>query len=73
MNKPIIVDEDPLLDQREVARLLRVTVKFLEAKRWRGGGPAYLKIGSLVRYKRSTVLHWADQQTRASTSEAAQR
>ncbi len=73
MHKPPVNDPDVLLDQRQVAVLLRVTTKFLEKRRCVGGGPEFLKLGSLVRYKRASVLAWADQQRRASTSESAQR
>ncbi len=38
--------------------------------RWRcdGEGPAFVKIGSAVRYRRSDVDAWLDAQTRTSTA-----
>lgn len=69
--KPIINDPDALLDQARVARLLGVTTKFLEARRVRGGGPCFCKIGSLVRYKFADVQAWIDERRWTSTSEAS--
>lgn len=59
---------EELLDQRAVARMINATEKFLEARRHRGGGPVFCKIGSLVRYRRSDVMDWIEAQRRTSTS-----
>lgn len=60
---------DLLLDQIQVAKLLGVTTKFLEARRCRGGGPDFVKIGSLVRYHPDALRRWISSRTMKSTSE----
>jgi predicted DNA-binding transcriptional regulator AlpA len=56
-----------LLTEHDVAFFVGVSVA--SVRRWRtlGTGPAYLKIGSAVRYKPSDVAGWLDaQQARGS-------
>ena len=67
---PVKIDPDMLLDQRKVAMILDTTTKFLEARRVRGGGPVFVKIGSLVRYRGGDLLAWIAEQRRSSTSES---
>lgn len=61
---------DELLDQSRVATILGTTEKFLEARRCRGGGPAYIRVGRLIRYRKSDVDAWLDSRRVSSTSEA---
>lgn len=58
-----------LLDQIQVAKLLGVTTKFLEARRCRGGGPPFVRVGRLIRYQPEALCHWIQSQTVRSTSE----
>lgn len=58
---------DPLLDQGEVSKILKTTVKFLEARRCRGGGPPFVKVGRLARYRLSDLNDWIAAQSRTST------
>jgi len=45
------MDYEKLLNEQEAAAILSVTVHCLRAWRWRKEeGPAYLKLGALVRY-----------------------
>jgi predicted DNA-binding transcriptional regulator AlpA len=46
---------DQLLDERDVSRLLKMSLASI--RRWRvsGRGPAYLKIGTSVRYTPQSV------------------
>lgn len=44
-----------MLDQNEVAALLKVSPKTMEYWRCRGGGPRYLKVGRLARYLEADV------------------
>ena len=62
-------DHDALLNQAQVARILGVTEKFLEARRVRGGCIPFCKIGSLVRYRRADVNAWIESRRMTSTSE----
>ena len=58
---------DELLLQDRVAEMLRVHKKTLEAWRCRGGGPVFVKIGRLVRYRLTDVQAFIDAGARAST------
>lgn len=55
--------------QAEVAELLGVTERCIEGWRVRGGGPRYVRVGRLIRYRHSDVSAWLDARTRASTSD----
>jgi len=44
-----------MLDQNEVAALLKVSPSTLEYWRCRGGGPRFLKVGKLARYLESDL------------------
>ncbi|WP_447974624.1 helix-turn-helix transcriptional regulator [Nitrospira sp. Kam-Ns4a] len=47
------------LDEQQVAEMLRISRRTLQAWRLRGGGPPYVKIGSrMVRYRETEVLQW---------------
>lgn len=65
----VITEPDELLNQSKVAKILGVTEKFLEARRCRGGGVPYIRVGRLVRYKKSDVDAWIDSRRVSSTSE----
>lgn len=58
-----------LLTEKQAARILSVGDKCLQAWRVRGGGPTYLKIGRLVRYKQADLESWLQTRRRESTSE----
>ena len=44
-----------LIDEKQAAALLQLSVKCLQGWRYRGGGPKFLKLGRLVRYTMSDV------------------
>jgi len=48
-----------LLDQNDVAAILKVSPKTLEYWRCKGMGPRYAKIGKFARYFESDVLDFA--------------
>jgi predicted DNA-binding transcriptional regulator AlpA len=54
-NEPTI---QTLLDERDVARWIRVSVATLRYWRGEGKGPRYRKVGQLVRYAQSDVQDW---------------
>ena len=58
-----------LLDQREAARLLRLSERTLERLRLTGGGPLYVKCGRSVRYRASDIERWIAARVVGSTSE----
>jgi len=47
-----------LLNQKEVAILIRKSPAWLERKRWEGGGPPYRKIGRHALYAEADILEW---------------
>jgi hypothetical protein len=63
---------DDLLSQKEVAAEWGISVKTLEAWRWTGGGPPYIKLGKsrrgIVRYRRRDVNDFVGDQHREHTS-----
>ena len=46
-----------------------LTARALQALRFRGAGPPYIKIGKAVRYPQSELLAWRDSRMRTSTSD----
>lgn len=57
-------DNDPLLSQKSVARLLCVSPRALEAWRTRGGGPTFVRISArCIRYRLSDVQGWIANRT----------
>jgi len=46
---------DRLLTQKEAAEILSVSPLTLEAWRWQGKGPKYIKVGKLARYRESDI------------------
>jgi predicted DNA-binding transcriptional regulator AlpA len=57
------------LTQREVAEHLRLSERTLERHRVAGTGPAFVKLGRRVVYRREDIERWADARTHQSTSE----
>ena len=57
--------EDLLFDEAQAAQIIDVTDKCMQAWRCRGGGPAYLKIGRLVRYRKSDINAWLESRVRS--------
>jgi excisionase family DNA binding protein len=57
-----------LLDQREAARLLRLSERTLERLRLQGGGPLYVKCGRSVRYRQADIESWIAARVVDSTS-----
>lgn len=57
--------QDRLLNQDEVAERLAVSVRTLEHYRSKGsaGGPVFVKVGKLARYRESDVQAYIEQLT----------
>lgn len=64
------LEHDPLLDDREVAAKLRITVGTLANWRVQGKGPRYVK-GRPVLYRSSDIAEYINSRVRQSTSEVA--
>lgn len=51
-----------LLTDTDVAEILGITVKTLQQWRWKGIGPAYIKVGQgWVRYRPTDVSDWLEE------------
>lgn len=60
---------EELLTPSEVAEMLGVKLRTLEAWRYRGGGPQYIRISHrCIRYRPEDVRNWLKARVRASTS-----
>lgn len=59
-----------LLDTEQVARMIGSTPQFLEKLRADGNGPVFLKLGRLVRFRRSDVEKWLSDCAVRSTTQA---
>lgn len=49
-----------LINTHEAAQLIGIKPETLRQWRMNGQGPSFLKLGKLVKYRRSTVLQWID-------------
>jgi predicted DNA-binding transcriptional regulator AlpA len=58
-----------LFDQTQVSKLLGISPRTLERMRLAGTGPAFVKIGRLVRYRASNLEEFIAAKTVRSTSE----
>ena len=58
-----------LRDPGAVARFFGVKESTLAQWRWLGKGPAYIKVGGLVRYPEDALAEYVDRQRRTSTSD----
>jgi predicted nucleic acid-binding protein len=53
------MNEQLLLDTSEAAHILTVrSTRTLEAWRYRGVGPPYIRVGGVIRYSRSDIERW---------------
>jgi predicted site-specific integrase-resolvase len=57
------------LNQRDLAARWTISARTLERWRWKGEGPAYLKIGGRVVYRIEDVLAYEQDRQRHSTAE----
>lgn len=57
------------MDTRSAASVLGVQPRTLESWRLRGGGPRYVQVGRLIRYRRLTLEQWLAERERSSTSD----
>jgi predicted DNA-binding transcriptional regulator AlpA len=60
---------DELIDSRELAAWLGMSLTWVEAARMNGDGPRFIKTGARsIRYRRSDVLQWLEERTRQATA-----
>ena len=65
MTLKAIMHKNPerLLDQLEVADILRISPRTLEYYRWKKIGPKFVRLGKLCRYRSSDVEEYIEQLT----------
>lgn len=56
-------DDGHLLNEIQAADLLRLSSRTLQAWRSQGVGPEYIKAGRAVRYRRSALVAWTNENT----------
>lgn len=54
---------EQLLDEQDVAKLLKLSVHTLRQWRSAGRGPNYVKLGSNVRYRPNDIDNWITEET----------
>lgn len=58
-----------ILKTADAAKILNVSKQTIEAWRLRGGGPAYLKMGKAVRYRRQDLEEFVEKSVRNNPSD----
>lgn len=66
-----IIDPDVALNEAAASQMLGINVRTLQAWRFRGQGPRYLKMGRCVRYRRQDLLAFAEQCVARPITDAA--
>ena len=61
---------EKLLTPEEVAQYLNVPLRTVYAWRYAGSGPQGFRVGRHVRWRRSTVERWIDEQAQAESGRA---
>lgn len=56
-------DPDALLDEQEASRLLKISDRTLQAWRVKQVGPAWVRVGRTIRYRRRDLMDWIDLNT----------
>jgi predicted DNA-binding transcriptional regulator AlpA len=60
---------DPLLNPKQAARTVGLSVRTLERHRLAGTGPRYTRLGRLIRYRECDLAEWVRASLRTSTSQ----
>ena len=58
-----------LIDPKQASQISKLAVQTLAIYRIRGTGPAYVKLGSRIFYRRDELESWIAQHRRTSTSD----
>jgi len=61
---------EKLLDEKEVAKRLGLSVYWCRRARWAGNGPEFIKINGTVRYKPESLDKFIEARVRKSTSDS---
>ena len=63
---------ETLLSDRDLERITGRARSSWQKDRLTGRGPRFVRLGRLVRYRRSDLEQWLDAQTRTSTSDTGE-
>ncbi len=69
-NTKLITTKQKLLSRDEVEATYGISKRFLEIAACKGGGPAFVKVGRLTRYRAQDIEDWITQHRFSNTSEA---
>ena len=64
--------ENALLDEREASTYLKISPRTVQSWRLTGDGPQFVKIGRVVRYRRSDLDAYITSRIVANTAQADQ-
>ena len=65
--------EKLVVNTKQAADMLGMSVRFLEVLRYQGGGPAFVKLGERVRYRVQDIEAWVEERVRTSTADTGTR
>lgn len=65
--------DSALFAQETVAAILNCSLATIERDRWIGSGIPFIKIGRLVRYRKSDIRLWLEQHVSFSSTTAMQK
>jgi hypothetical protein len=57
---PLAPEHEALLTEVDAADFLRMSMRTLQAWRCRGQGPAFVRAGRAIRYRRADLAAWID-------------
>jgi len=62
--------DEKVMTEKQASDYLQLTTRTLQAWRYRGGGPKYIRVSSkCVRYRQSDIDKWLASRIASSTSE----
>ena len=65
-----MTNNDGLLEPKEAAALLKVSLSWLAKARMRGEGPPFVRLGRSIRYSNVTLYRWLKSQERSAASKS---
>jgi len=63
---------EELMNEHAAAEILGVTISFLRSRRCLGGGPPFVRVGRLIRYKPAHLDQWVESNTVVRTMKEKQ-
>ncbi len=67
----LLHDPDALLTEAQAAQFLGFTSRALQAWRYRGGGPIFVRVSSrAIRYRKRELIEWVDARLKTSTADS---